>query len=131
SAGSRMSLALPGAATVNVTNLAASIVISSNIAGASESLDKTGSGLLVLSGAKAYSGSTIVDGGTLQIPSGSSITSNNVSVAAGATLSVAGSISAATALSANGTVSLSSPSQTISSLKGSGSVVLAGALPTA
>lgn len=76
----------------------------------SVALTKAGSGTLTLSGGHSYSGTTTVDGGTLAL-SGSwdrSGATATVAVAAGATLSGAGTLSASTLqLSGAGTVHLS------------------------
>ena len=60
----------------------------SNILG----LTKLGSNSLTLGGASTYTGSTIINAGTLRIDAGGSIASVLVSVASGATLQLAGSI---------------------------------------
>jgi fibronectin-binding autotransporter adhesin len=69
-------------------------------------LTKAGSGEWVLNSANTYTGDTNISNGTLIIASTSSITSPNVNVTSGATLTVNGTLSTSTALTSNGFTSL-------------------------
>jgi autotransporter-associated beta strand protein len=55
--------------TMNVATSGISLTISGNAAASTGSLTKTGSGILVLSGANAYTGSTTISSGTLSVAS--------------------------------------------------------------
>jgi autotransporter-associated beta strand protein len=61
-----MTVALPNSGSIEVTNSARNITISSSVTGAA-GITKTGAGTLILSGSNLYSGGTTVDGGTLLV----------------------------------------------------------------
>ncbi len=79
-----------GVSTVNVSN--PTTTIGAVLAG-TNSLTKTGNGTLALTNANTYSGGTTISNGTLQLGTGGNniakLGAGNVSIAAGATLSVA------------------------------------------
>src|SRR5204862_5998041 len=102
----------------------ASIVISGAIGGVGKSITKTGAGQLILAANNTYNGSTTVNGGVLTVTSTGSLASTDISVSNVATMNVAGSLAAATALTANGAVNFSNSNKTIASLSGSGAVNL-------
>jgi autotransporter-associated beta strand protein len=80
----------------DAANVAHNISLTGNVSGAG-ALTKTGAGVLTLSGVVSYTGATNVNGGTLRlnVASGSALaTSPPVMVAAGATLELAGPVSA-------------------------------------
>ena len=63
------------------------LTVGGNISGATFGITKTGAGTLALTGTSSYTGSTIVQNGTLKLgASGSIATSSAVSISAGATL---------------------------------------------
>jgi autotransporter-associated beta strand protein len=90
-------LALASDTDVTVTNATDMLTLSGGVAG-SGMLSKEGNGTLTISAANNYSGNTAVDGGKLrfQIATGSASVANGatVTVAAGATLELAGAVSA-------------------------------------
>ena len=91
-------------------------------------LTKSSSGLLTLSGANDYTGSTNVQAGTLTLTG--SLVSNAVSVANGATANITNAgLASDTTLTANGTVNFSGSEQ-INKLLGAGTVDLAGSILT-
>lgn len=68
------------------------LTINSNITGGGVALNKSGSGLLILTGNNSYSGPTTISAGTLRITNGSALGSSvyNNTVLSGATLQLAG-----------------------------------------
>ncbi len=96
--------AITTAPTVTIANTAADTFagVIKNSAN-SLSLTKTGAGTLDLTGISTYSGLTTVSAGTLLIPAGAAIASNQgVSVSSGATLTLNGSITGAPPLNVSG-----------------------------
>ncbi len=119
-------LAIDGApSSIGVTNSGESVVIGSVIQdGTGNSLNKTGAGLLTLSGANSYTGTTTVSAGILSVTG--SLASTTLNVDTGGSLRVDGaaiSDSAAVTVDAGGTLDLTG-SETIGSLAGSGTVTL-------
>ncbi len=103
-----MSLAL-GNATANVISIdgTGNILISSIISGSNRNLtlNASGSGSLVLSGANTYSGTTVLNSGVMNIRNATALgsTAAGTSVAAGAAIQIQGGISVgAEALTLNG-----------------------------
>jgi autotransporter-associated beta strand protein len=83
-------IVLGGSQTWSVTNSSGLLAVSGVISG-SQALTTNGAGTLTLSGANSYSGATTVSAGTATLTgSGSFASSPTVTVAAGATLNVAG-----------------------------------------
>jgi autotransporter-associated beta strand protein len=76
-------------------------------------------GSITLNAVNTYGGNTTVNSGALTISSGASIASPNITVAASATLNIGGSIAAGTNLTTAGSVNVTSPSVSLSSLNGS------------
>ncbi len=121
--------ALNGTGTLNLNPTALTVTGGGTFSGpiiGSGSLTIAG-GTLLLSKSESYIGSTTVTGGRLEIASPGSLASTAVSTTfAGATLTVdsGASLSASTALSDAGTVTLNNSSQTIATLNGSGTLNL-------
>jgi autotransporter-associated beta strand protein len=100
------------------------ISISSAISGSGASVNKSGVGTLNLTGVNSYTGSTTVSSGLLNIAAGGSIASPFVTVASGAVMNVAGSLSPTTVLTIDGSASLSNTSQSVDFLNGGGALNL-------
>jgi autotransporter-associated beta strand protein len=88
---------------VNGASAGAAVTVTGIVAGAF-ALSKTGSGDLNLNAINTYSGDTNISGGSLTIASGGSIASANLSIAAGATLNVNGSLPSSVVISDSGVV---------------------------
>ena len=71
--------ASPAAVNLNVGSNNASTVYSGNLSGAG-GLNKYGMGTLTMSGSNSIGSDVVVDGGTLQVPSGSLLTAGNLTV---------------------------------------------------
>ena len=81
----------PTSTTFNITNLSYSVSSSGGFGIASGFLTKTGSGTLSLNSSNSYSGSTAINGGTVQVSGGNAIANNGVVAladASGASLQV-------------------------------------------
>ncbi len=93
------------------------------------SINKTGAGTSTFTGASSYTGSTTISAGELDLAAPASLASTSLTVAPGATFSVASgaSIPAATNLTDNGTVKLSTSSTNISTLNGNAGLLLLNA----
>ncbi|MBL9090568.1 MAG: autotransporter-associated beta strand repeat-containing protein, partial [Planctomycetaceae bacterium] len=89
-------------------------------------LTKTGAGTQTLRGANTYTGPTKVLGGTLSIATGGSLTSTDVTVAAGATYAghALFGLATGTALTADGTVNLQNAAQSLAALNGTTSAAV-------
>lgn len=72
------------------------------VVGGTGGLNKTGGGVVTLSGANIYSGTTQVDAGTLAINGNSSLATGTVNVASGAKLGGTGTIGGITTIAAGG-----------------------------
>ena len=98
-------LASGGVCVLQIDNATTNLGISNSINGGG-SLQKTGPGMLTLSGSNGYSGSTQVSSGTLAIDTTGSINGTSaISIAQKATLDIANSGSSQTSSSANVTLS--------------------------
>jgi fibronectin-binding autotransporter adhesin len=95
-------------------------------AGGALSIVKTGVGTQTLTGANTYVGSTTVSSGTLELASPGSLTSTALSVSTGAVLNIDSgtNIAAATVLTDNGTTNFVSPTKSIATLNGAGTLNL-------
>ena len=86
---------------------------------------KSGAGTLTLTGANTYTGTTLVDVGTLTLSGAGSLVSPTVNITAGAILNdLNGGLASNTVATVNGTLALTSD-DAIDTLNGSGSVTLA------
>ena len=94
--------------TINVSTTGQALTLTNSVAFTGD-LNKTGSGILEISGAKTSTGNTAISGGVLRINNASSLGTGTgtVSVANGATLEITNGINSARSLnlSGNGTVS--------------------------
>ena len=90
------------------------------------SINKTGAGTSTFTGASSYTGSTTISAGELDLAAPASLSSTSITVAPGATFSVASgaSIPAATNLTDNGTVKLSATAMNISTLNGNAGLLV-------
>ncbi len=117
-----------GTATLTLGNGDATNTFSGAItaAGGALSVVKTGLGTQTLSGSSTYVGATTVSAGTLELASPGSLTSTALNVSTGATLNIdAGTtIPAATVLTDNGITNFTSPTKSIATLNGAGTVNL-------
>ncbi|MEI7956838.1 MAG: autotransporter-associated beta strand repeat-containing protein, partial [Verrucomicrobiota bacterium] len=85
---------------------------------------KSGPGTLTLTGANTYTGTTLVDVGTLTLSGAGSLVSPTLNITAGATLNdLNGGLASNTVATVNGTLALTAD-DAIDTLNGSGSVVL-------
>jgi autotransporter-associated beta strand protein len=98
--GVSSSLVRLGTATLTINNTAAD-TFNGNISGAG-GLTKTAGGLLTLGGTSTYTGATNILAGTVAIAPGAALVGTPLTVAAGATLNITGSLSATTPLADNG-----------------------------
>ncbi len=105
--GSRTIASLTGAGSGSLVLDATSLAVGSgNFAGifsGAGSLSKTTAGVLAVSGANTYTGSTLVSAGILQIDGNHSAATGTVTVASGATLAGSGTIGGATTIQSGGT----------------------------
>ena len=94
---------LVSSCTFNVANGSAPVdlVISGGIYG-SGGFTKSGAGLLQITGAGTYAGTTTISAGTLQVDG--SLSTNNITVQSGATLAGNGTVGGPTAISSGGTL---------------------------
>ena len=149
-------IALNGGTLTDVTQTAATTVASNINLGAASTLNaispgglmftgvisgavgagvtKTGTGLLVLSGANTYSGVTIVNSGTLSVGSSSNLgdasATNSIAFGGGATLLATGTINSAgrsIALSAAGTINTNGSDAIFGAVDGTGAFTKTGA----
>jgi len=76
------------AASILVNNSSGNAIISANLHGAAVTFTKTNNGIATLSGVNDFTGATAVSGGTLIAGGDSALGSSNITVAAGATLTL-------------------------------------------
>ncbi|MEI8037534.1 MAG: autotransporter-associated beta strand repeat-containing protein [Verrucomicrobiota bacterium] len=111
-----VTLASPSILTVNQGAFAGVISGGGN-------LTKITSGLLTLTGANTYTGTTLVDAGTLTLSGGGGLMSQTVHVAAGAILNdLNGGLDAAAAVTNHGTFNIDATNDTIASLVNTGTI---------
>ena len=86
-------------------------------------LTKVSSGKLTLTGASTYTGSTLIDAGTVELSGSGSLVSDNVQIASGATLDdLNGGLSASAAVTNDGTLNIAAADDTITTLTNTGTV---------
>jgi autotransporter-associated beta strand protein len=109
--------------SVSVATSTNTLTISNVISGTGRLL-VSGAGAVMLSGNNTYTGDTAVNSGTLNLASAGHIVSSNILVAASATFADAGTMSASTNLTDNGTITITAPTPTVATLNGSGALNL-------
>lgn len=97
-----------------------------NIISGSGNLNKSGTGALVLNGVDTYTGGTYVTAGSLSLGAGASLASTTLNVSPGASFTgnSTATLPSTLALTANGSVTLSAATRTVSSLDGAGTGVV-------
>ncbi|MFY7884722.1 MAG: beta strand repeat-containing protein, partial [Dolichospermum sp.] len=118
-------------------NSTGGVTVTSVIGGTSSTLsnltkDGTGTGMLILSGANTYAGTTTITTGVLQVTNGTALgnTTGATSIASGAALEINGTLSIAEAMTINGTGLAATPG-VIRLISGSGAPTLSGAITAA
>ncbi|KAB2721109.1 autotransporter outer membrane beta-barrel domain-containing protein [Brucella intermedia] len=101
-----------GTGGIGVDNAGTTLTVSGTATGAG-SLNKTGAGILILSGANNHTGGTTVSAGTLQAGSASAFGTGPMSVATDATLNLAGYSNTVGGFSGSGNVNLGTARLTI------------------
>ena len=120
------SIVLSGVSNTIAVNNAGAVFHGS--VGGSIGLDKEGSGNLTLGSTNTYSGGTTVGDGMLTMTSNGALSTGDVSVAAGATLSLSSAVTAAHSDSAGTTMNLDSATTSTVDLEGTGIQDTVGAL---